>query len=211
MAWRSLVSARAGVLGAAGVVVRLVELLARHVRRADQGRDAVARRLGIDQGGLRGLQARLGGGGVVLICVGLGAGFLDRGRALGDDKLERHGIDGGELVALPDRLIVGHMHGNDAAGDLRRYGDEVGADIGVASIGNEAGDHLIGDEQGQKAADHEGRPLAPGHRGSAVRLDQSSRWTRSMRSCRSCASIDRVAMGRASSRRRPIGSSVSSQ
>jgi hypothetical protein len=40
---------------------------------------------------------------------------------------------------------------------------------------------------------------------------QSSRCTRSMRSWRSCASIERVAMGRASSRRRPIGSPVSSQ
>ena len=40
---------------------------------------------------------------------------------------------------------------------------------------------------------------------------QSSRCTRSMRSWRSCASIDSVAMGRASSRRRPIGSPVSSQ
>ena len=43
------------------------------------------------------------------------------------------------------------------------------------------------------------------------RCAQSSRWTRSMRSWRSCASIVRVAIGRASSRRRPIGSSVSSQ
>ena len=40
---------------------------------------------------------------------------------------------------------------------------------------------------------------------------QSSRWTRSIRSWRSCASIDSVAIGRASRRRRPIGSPVSSQ
>ncbi len=40
---------------------------------------------------------------------------------------------------------------------------------------------------------------------------QSSRCTRSIRSWRSCASIDSVAIGRASSRRRPIGSPVSSQ
>ena len=40
---------------------------------------------------------------------------------------------------------------------------------------------------------------------------QSSRWTRSIRSCRSCASTESVAIGRASSRRSPIGSPVSSQ
>jgi hypothetical protein len=40
---------------------------------------------------------------------------------------------------------------------------------------------------------------------------QSSRWTRSIFSCRSCASIDIVAMGRASRRLMPMGSSVSSQ
>ncbi len=40
---------------------------------------------------------------------------------------------------------------------------------------------------------------------------QSSRWTRSLRSCRSCASTVSVAIGRASSRRSPIGSPVSSQ
>jgi two-component system, cell cycle sensor histidine kinase and response regulator CckA len=40
---------------------------------------------------------------------------------------------------------------------------------------------------------------------------QSSRWVRSMRSWRSCASMLRVAIGRASRRRMPIGSSVSSQ
>jgi hypothetical protein len=45
----------------------------------------------------------------------------------------------------------------------------------------------------------------------AVRIPQSSRWTRSIRSWRSCASIDSVAIGRASSRLRPIGSPVSSQ
>ncbi len=48
-------------------------------------------------------------------------------------------------------------------------------------------------------------------RGVAANAAQSSRWTRSMRSWRSCASIDRVAIGRASRRRRPMGSSVSSQ
>ena len=40
---------------------------------------------------------------------------------------------------------------------------------------------------------------------------QSSRYTRSRRSWRSCASSDRVAIGRASRRRRLIGSPVSSQ
>jgi hypothetical protein len=45
----------------------------------------------------------------------------------------------------------------------------------------------------------------------AARTPQSSRWTRSIRSWRSCASIDSVAIGRASSRLRPIGSPVSSQ
>ena len=40
---------------------------------------------------------------------------------------------------------------------------------------------------------------------------QSSRWVRSMRSWRSCASMLRVAIGRASRRRRLIGSLVSSQ
>jgi hypothetical protein len=48
-----------------------------------------------------------------------------------------------------------------------------------------------------------GRPLP--------RVPQSSRWTRSIRSWRSCASIDSVAIGRASSRLMPIGSPVSSQ
>ena len=48
----------------------------------------------------------------------------------------------------------------------------------------------------------EGGPYQPG---------QSSRWTRSMRSWRSCASMERVAIGRASRRLRPIGSPVSSQ
>ena len=43
------------------------------------------------------------------------------------------------------------------------------------------------------------------------RPPQSSRCTRSIRSWRSCASIDRVAIGRASRRRNPIGSLVSSQ
>ena len=52
---------------------------------------------------------------------------------------------------------------------------------------------------------HERRPAPPRSE------RQSSRCTRSMRSCRSCASIDMVAMGRASSRRMPIGSPVSSQ
>lgn len=48
---------------------------------------------------------------------------------------------------------------------------------------------------------------------SSADLDrrQSSRWTRSRRSCCSCASRPRVAMGRASSRAKPIGSPVSSQ
>ena len=50
------------------------------------------------------------------------------------------------------------------------------------------------------------RPALP-----AQHRAQSSRCTRSMRSWRSCASIDSVAIGRASSRRRPIGSPVSSQ
>ena len=40
---------------------------------------------------------------------------------------------------------------------------------------------------------------------------QSSRWTRSRRSCRSWASTDKVAIGRASRRRNEIGSPVSSQ
>jgi hypothetical protein len=43
------------------------------------------------------------------------------------------------------------------------------------------------------------------------RTDYSSRNTRSRRSCRSCASSDMVAIGRASNRRKPIGSPVSSQ
>ena len=57
------------------------------------------------------------------------------------------------------------------------------------------------------------RDVMPAFSGVASRSTtaQSSRWTRSMRSWRSCASIDRVAIGRASRRRRPIGSSVSSQ
>jgi hypothetical protein len=40
---------------------------------------------------------------------------------------------------------------------------------------------------------------------------QSSRWTRSFFSCHSCASIDIVAIGRASRRRSEIGSPVTSQ
>lgn len=42
-------------------------------------------------------------------------------------------------------------------------------------------------------------------------VSQSSRYTRSRRSCRSCASTDKVAIGRASSRLIEIGSPVSSQ
>lgn len=45
----------------------------------------------------------------------------------------------------------------------------------------------------------------------ASRFAQSSRWTRSFRSCRSCASRERVAIGRASRRFREMGSPVSSQ
>lgn len=40
---------------------------------------------------------------------------------------------------------------------------------------------------------------------------RSSRWTFSLRSCRSCASMESVAIGRASSRLSEIGSPVSSQ
>lgn len=54
-------------------------------------------------------------------------------------------------------------------------------------------------------------PLGEKRRRTRPGGGQSSRWIFSIRSCRSCASIDRVAMGRASSRFRPIGSPVSSQ
>ena len=47
--------------------------------------------------------------------------------------------------------------------------------------------------------------------GRAGHRVQSSRWVRSSRSWRSCASIESVAMGRASSRLMAIGSPVSSQ
>jgi uncharacterized membrane protein HdeD (DUF308 family) len=55
-----------------------------------------------------------------------------------------------------------------------------------------------------------GKPPIGRTRGG-TRQDQSSRCTRSIRSCRSCASIDIVAIGRASRRLMPMGSSVSSQ
>jgi len=61
------------------------------------------------------------------------------------------------------------------------------------------------------ARERQRRGEGPG--ASAVRssLRHSSRWTFSRRSCRSWASSESVAMGRASSRLRLIGSPVSSQ
>jgi len=54
--------------------------------------------------------------------------------------------------------------------------------------------------------------LGPGlRRRRAAKIRYSSRWVRSSRSWRSCASTLKVAMGRASRRRRLIGSAVSSQ
>ena len=53
-----------------------------------------------------------------------------------------------------------------------------------------------------------GRPISTPRR---CPTPQSSRCTRSMRSWRSCASSESVAIGRASSRRIPIGSPLSSQ
>ena len=75
----------------------------------------------------------------------------------------------------------------------------------------------------RKAAEGPARPPANAGRRTAGRNPtrraeasgrgpcHSSRYTRSCRSCRSCASTDSVAIGRASRRRSPMGSPVSSQ
>ena len=69
----------------------------------------------------------------------------------------------------------------------------------------------IGEERGAQPSFGDGRRKIGGVPALVLVGRQPSRWVRSCRSWRSCASTLRVAMGRASRRRMLIGSAVSSQ
>ncbi len=118
----------------------------------------------------------------------------------------------GTLLCVSDKPLHGEIKLPGAANAFyeRAVGEHLA--IGLAAL-----DILRGDWAGcirascAASTSRRSGSLPAGNPAAAVRRPQSSRWTRSMRSWRSCASIDRVAIGRAIRRFRPIGSPVSSQ
>ena len=92
------------------------------------------------QGGLRLLDLRLIDADLRLLDARQGIDVFDAGRCVVDLRLrllERDAVvaslDLRDHVAGVDVLVVGHRHGGDIAGDLRRYGKRPRRDEGVVS------------------------------------------------------------------------------
>jgi hypothetical protein len=125
-------------IGALQFVIGTIERLAGGVTACDKGGEAAL-------GDAREPGGRVGAAGKILgrhnsiaIAGKLRGDLIDLRGFLGDREPKWHGIDGYELVAGLDGLVVDDMDGNDLPRDLGRHRNEVRAHISIIGVGNDA-------------------------------------------------------------------------
>jgi len=104
-------------------------------------------------------------------------------------------VDRRQQVAALHCLVIADVNGKDAAGDLRRDADEVGADIGVVGIGDDARRDLPAEKRDEKPGGDNGDTFAP----TADHASLGCKWRRRQTArfaghdLRSCEAFDRRA------------------